>query len=115
MATYSGGRLSTDSQGLREHLTSIVGTGVSRLTKRVLRRDVAFGGNDHVAGVVEINSVAKLAKVRLHDQVTGLVVAGKSTDAMGVFRFDNLSPTLKYYITAFDPITGEQAVIFDRI
>ena len=88
-----------------------------RLVVSQFRRtpDFNFGGTDYVAGVVEINGVPSFAKLRLHDTASGLPVDGGWTDKSGAFRFERLSPTLKFYVVAFDPVTGEQAVVFDRI
>lgn len=80
-----------------------------------LRKDLYFGGADYIAGVVTINDVPRLAYVRIHDQKTGLLIAGGLTDNSGNFRFNNLRSDLTYYAVAIDAITGEQAVIFDRI
>lgn len=74
-----------------------------------------YGGTDYAAGVVKINGVAKLAFVRLYDQTTGILVAQKWTDRIGVFRFDNIAVDRKYFAVAFDPVTGEKAEIFDQL
>lgn len=108
------GRLS-GGEGLRNNAGAVSGRGPSRFTELPARRDTLFGGGDHIAGVVEINGVPSRGKVFVHDQASKLVVAGGWTDAFGAFRFNNLSPTLNFYIVAFDPVTGEQAAVYDRI
>ena len=75
----------------------------------------AYLGNDYVAGVVEINNLPGLAFVALYDQETKLLLAQMWTAADGSFRFERVALDRKCFCVAFDPITGDQAVIYDRI
>lgn len=90
--------------------------GVRKLTEPAgIGADAYFGGNDYVAGVLTINEAPRRGFVRLHEQKTGLQVAAKWTDEVGNFRFDRVAQGLAYYVVGFDPVSGEQAVVFDRI
>lgn len=115
MASYTGGQFAGGVFRNAVAANSGPPVGFYKGVPLIRSADIYFGGGDYVAGVVEINGVPRLAKVALHAQESGLMVKGGWTDAAGAFRFEGLSPTLKFYIVAFDPLTGEQAVVFDRI
>lgn len=119
MTTVSNGVLTNAQPLYRYNAAAVSGPpvyNVVRLTKdKNYKKDVYFGGADYVAGVVTINDVPRLAYVRVHDQKTGLLIAGGWTDNVGAFRINNLRSDLTYYAVAIDAITGEQAVIVDRI
>ena len=118
MAEISGGRLESVGEGLRYHGAAVAGAPRARLSQEVglrLYRDELFGGADYIAGTVTINDTPRLAYVRVHDHASTLTVCGGWTLADGTFRFDGISLSHRFYIIAFDPVTGEQAVIFDRI
>ena len=77
--------------------------------------DLLFGGPDHIAGTTAISNSAQRTLLRVYEQSSGVQAFGGWSDAQGAFRIERVSLNLKFFIVAFDPLTGEQAVIFDRI
>lgn len=119
MATLSPGRLvgPFDDQ-IRYAAAAVAGPPVARREAGMLepiRRDMQFGGGDYVAGTVRIEGVPARAYVSVYETRTKLLVAGGWTEVDGTFRFDGLSSTMTFFAIAFDPVSGERAVIYDRI
>lgn len=73
-------------------------------------RDLYFGGNGQIADTVKKKSgsttVPVARRVRLHEQLSGIVVAETWSSTDGAYRFSNLNRAYTYYVLAFDH-TGE--------
>lgn len=116
MATLSGGRLESAGQGPRIAAPGQAVVGVVALNSSRVAVKVAFwGGADYIAGTVTINDTPRQALVRVHEQASGSLVFGAWTQPDGSFRIEGASYDHRYSVTAFDPVTGEQAVIYDRV
>ena len=53
-------------------------------------------------------------RVRLHEKITGRIIADISTDSGGFFEFDHLN-LITFYAIAYHPIADYNALIFDNL
>ncbi|ENU18646.1 hypothetical protein F994_02773 [Acinetobacter bohemicus ANC 3994] len=67
-----------------------------------------------IKGQVKEESIAIPCRVRLHEKITGRIIADKSTDSNGFFEFDHLNLTT-FYAIAYHPISNYNALIFDNL
>lgn len=77
-------------------------------------------GNGKIFGTVKKriskqNIPVSDAKVSLFTQNTKVVLKETTSNTTGHFLFDNININEKYYVTAFDPVLQENAVIADNI
>ncbi|MGK2897990.1 MAG: hypothetical protein ACSLE9_04800 [Burkholderiaceae bacterium] len=77
-------------------------------------------GTGTIAGTTKIYSVptninAPTRRVRLYDTVSGVLARETISDASGNYAFANVDKLRTYYVTAFDGITGYDAVIHDNL
>lgn len=94
---------------------------LAQVVARVVDRNwVPNWGTGSIAGTTKIYSVptnisAPTRRVRLYDHDSGLLVRETTSDASGDYGFSNLLRTRTYYVTAFDHLTGYDAVIHDNL
>lgn len=79
-----------------------------------------FYGFGTIAGTTKIYSVptnvaAPTRRVRLYDKVSGVLARETTSDGSGNYAFQNVDKLRTYYVTAFDGLTGYDAVIDDNI
>lgn len=79
-----------------------------------------FYGGGTIAGTTKIYSVptnlaAPTRRVRLYDKVSGVLARETTSDGSGNYTFANLDKLRTYYVTAFDGLTGYDAVIHDNL
>lgn len=115
MADYSGGHFANVLA--RNNVAANSGPPVGKVTRApfIQGPDTVYGGGDYLAGTTTLNNTPQRAFLRVYEQASGVQAFGGWSDAQGAFRFNRVSLNLKFFIVAFDPVTGEQAVIFDRI
>ena len=67
-----------------------------------------------IKGQVKEESIAIPCRVRLHEKVSGRIIADVATDDNGFFLFDHLN-LYRFYAVAYHPITDYNALIFDDL
>lgn len=93
---------------------------VHRLERNVLNlRDREFGGRGTVYGTVQVQGTPnfpKFARVRLVDEQSGITIRETWSNATtGFYTFDNIDPTRKYTVLAYDPAKNLRAVVADNL
>ena len=67
-----------------------------------------------VKGQVKEESLSIPCRVRLHEKVSGRIIADVATDDNGFFLFDHLN-LYHFYAVAYHPTTNYNALIFDDL
>ena len=89
----------------------------SRLLGSVLRAffGVGTGGTGRIYGTVTVDGSVASRKVRLHDLLTGILVAEMWSATDGTYEFDYLDSTRQYYVIAHESVTTDNSAIMDRV
>lgn len=72
-------------------------------------------GGVTITGVVKEDGLPVVAKVRVHEKISGKAVGAVWTGADGVYTFENLEPGFEYYIVVFDSSGMRNALVKDRV
>lgn len=67
-----------------------------------------------IKGQVKENNIPVMCRVRLHEKLTGRIIAEVATDQNGFYEFDHLTKT-KFFIVAHHPASQFNAVIQDNV
>lgn len=67
-----------------------------------------------IKGQVKEESIAIPCRVRLHDMVSGRIVADIATDNNGYFEFDHLA-LFRFYAIAYHPVGDYNSLIFNDL
>ena len=79
-----------------------------RVMNVTLRRDVVFGGNHQITGVVDRLGAPGRYRIRVFDQKDARIIYETWADAAGNYAFPYLAPRVQEYFTvAHDHTTGD--------
>ena len=94
------------------------------MTSRILNRPVlrriaieldVLAGRASIAGVVTINGLPSVRRVRLYDKPSGALLTATLSAADGSYRFDRLREGHEYFVVADDYQRSYNAVVQDLI
>lgn len=72
-------------------------------------------GGVNVSGVVKEDGLPVVAKVRIHEKLSGRAAGAMWTGTDGAYSFENLEPGFEYYIVVFDSSGMRNALVKDRV
>lgn len=72
-------------------------------------------GGVTITGVVKEDGLPVVARVRVHEKISGKAVGAAWTGVDGVYTFEDLEPGFEYYIVVFDSSGMRNALVKDRV
>jgi len=95
------------------------GVAVPNTQTNFAASNLQIGGDGFIAGIapgiVTVAGAPARRRVNLHDAITGRRLDSCVSAPDGTYRFNNLNPARRYYVTAFDHQLVFNAVIRDNI